>query len=151
MNLDFDKVVDSNFGFTVNIDLDIYKFATFSVSFSSKNDKIYKYFPSLLEKTSEAENPAVTNIFVDLLKSINFFNLPDRELSDFNMERITLTASHQLGDWEAQVNFTGKYGPNADDTKTEWQPSLSFVVQWIPIPKIKKEVGYTNAEWNVGG
>jgi len=135
--LNFNTVTDSKFTITANLNFAIYKFLELQFSASSYNNRLYKYFPALQAKVQHVD-PELKDIVIDLLKSFNFLNIDDRQNSDFKMRYVTIKLVHHLEDWDFTLDFTGKYEKSADGTKTDWSPVFSFLVEWMPIPELKK-------------
>jgi hypothetical protein len=90
----------------------------------------------------------VQNPFIDLLKSFNFFNRKDRIDSNFNIESISLSATHNLSDWDLNFKYTGLLDPISvgNIKEYQWKSEFSIFVIWKPVPEIKKNISYSENE-----
>lgn len=110
---------------TFNLDLDfsIAEFLSLKIIAKSRNSALYKYVNREL------------NVFTDLLKSFNFFNIDDRYESNFNLSEISVAAVHYMSDWNLNVDYTGKIALNSEG-EYKWDPEVSIFVTWKAIPEI---------------
>ncbi|MDC7227167.1 MAG: hypothetical protein PQJ61_10440 [Spirochaetales bacterium] len=139
-SLDFDLIqfTESSFLFEIGFDFQIYEFLELTFSSSSINKAIYRYFPSLCEQTG-AKN---LDVFEDLFKSFNFFNIDDRYASNFNLQSIDIKLKHDMHDWDLEISYTGSPYVNTDGTYPvyEWENGLDISITWKAIPDIKSEI-----------
>jgi hypothetical protein len=66
----------------------------------------------------------------------------DREESSFKLQSINLSLVHNLHDWDFSLTYSGKPVLDEDAHTYEWVPSLTILLQWKPIPEMKKEITY---------
>ncbi len=108
---------------------------TFYLGVVSRNDDVWRYFP----KT--AANPI--NPLVDLLKSFNFFNVEDREESNFKMKSISLGFVHDLHDWELSFDYTGTRELSFDGSKYIWDNVYSVSLGLKEVENIELHTTYS--------
>ena len=141
-SLNFDLVEftssSSNFTFSFGFNLEIYEFLTLKFKTVSENKVPYRYIPAWADMVGAP----VLNIFTDLLKSFNFFNVQDRYDSNFNLKSISLGLTHDLHDWDLNIDYTGK--PYLNETASvpvwEWENKVSIFLKWKAVKDIKTEV-----------
>jgi len=149
LNFDLQEYTSSNFQFSTGVTMDITKFMKLSVSATSQNAVIFRYFKGVKGMeglTSMYTEGEQNNVLIDLADSFNFFNEEKRKRSGFKMQKFDLTLVHLLGDWTAtfQVNMY----PWQKDAKPGENPSInivsdvSFLLEWKPITEIKSDVSY---------
>ncbi len=137
--LDFQRYTDSKMDFSFSLTLGIYKFLDLSFNITAHNTKSYRYIP---EFANALDEPWV-NPLLDLLKSFNVANMEDRYESSFNLKTIGVTAIHHLEDWELAVSYSGEQVLETGFDGSEsyvWQPIISVILQWHPIPEIRHEI-----------
>ncbi|MBI9105533.1 MAG: LPS-assembly protein LptD [Spirochaetales bacterium] len=138
--IDFDLVqfTDSVFNFSLAFDFEIFEFLTLTLKSVSENTVLYKYITDY----TNVIGVSTLNIFEDLLKSFNFFDINDRYESNFNLKTISVGLSHDLHDWDLNVDYSGK--PWVDESsgipKYEWENKLSIYLKWKSITDIKTEI-----------
>jgi hypothetical protein len=152
---DLQRYTSSNFTFSLGFTLGINKFMDLSLSASSENAYIYRYFrnmPFFSDAPIDIPEGPQNNLFLDLLNS---FRLDDDELrqsSGFKMKNFRITATHYLGDWNAILSWTmSPYRPT-NKRQYEINNEISFLVQWIPISEFKTDLAYNKKntpEWTV--
>ncbi|WKC78360.1 LPS-assembly protein LptD [Borreliella turdi] len=103
--------------------LEIY-FSTFSV-----NTKIFRYFKVYMDQIGLE----TVNIFTDLLKSFNFFNLQDRKNSLFKIKKFSSGFKFNFYDWK----FVGEYHLEPDLIKGSdgiyspiWRNNFTIYISW---------------------
>jgi len=143
----FQNFTNSALTFTFDMDFSILDFLDLTVSFVSKNKRLYRYTP-WIQDIEGFESIVFINPLYDLLKSFNFFKTSDREESAFNMESLTIKMVHHLYDWDLTFEYTGSY--ETVDNQEIWSPVFSIFVEWKPIPEIKKEITGNNSGINIG-
>lgn len=148
MNLQQYNLSSLTFDFSYN--LHIHEFLDFKFSLSTSNNHMFLYFPSLRDYYGITEE---YSFFGDLLKSFNFFspNQQDRYDSFFNMNSIKFSFIHKLHDWDLEMTYSGKPLIESDSGggySTRWDSSLSILVRWNPIEKLKIKVDRIDEEWN---
>jgi len=148
MNLQQYNLSSLNFDFSYN--LQIHEFLDLKFSLSTSNNHMFLYFPSLREYYGITDD---YSFFEDFFKSINFFssNQQDRYDSFFNMNSLNISLVHKLHDWDLEMGYIGKplIEPNdSGGSSTKWDSTLSILVRWNPIEKIKIKVDRIDEEWN---
>jgi hypothetical protein len=152
---DLQRYTSSNFTFSLGFTLGINRFLDLSLSTSTENAYIYRYFrdmPFFNDAPIDIPDGPQNNMFLDLMNS---FRLDDDELrqsSGFKMKNYRITATHYLGDWNAILSWTmSPYRP-PNKRQYEINNEVSFLVQWIPINEIKTDIAYNKRntpEWTV--
>ncbi|WKC58372.1 LPS-assembly protein LptD [Borrelia sp. P9F1] len=104
----------------------------FELYFSTRsiNTKTFKYFGGYM---NQVDLEAV-NIFSDLLKSFNFFDVQDRKESLFKIKKISTGFKFNFYDWK----FVGEYDLNPDILKDSssgkyssiWRNNFSIYISW---------------------
>ncbi len=151
LNSDLQRFTDSSLDVRFTADLDIHQFLDLSVRARSSNEQIYQYVPGLAEQVGRETR----NLFVDLLRSFNFFRRQDRELSSFNIRELEIDAVHDLGDWDLTVGYRGSpvvtrpNDNNAGPAFVEWRSRVEISLDWRPIPEISRsfEIEDGEIEW----
>ncbi|ADK81565.1 LPS-assembly protein LptD [Sediminispirochaeta smaragdinae] len=134
---------ENEFTFDLSFKLSIAEFLDIEFSSVSSNTLTYQYFDTY------SDDPL--NIVSDLLDSFAFFDRSRREASNFNLESISIKAVHSMRDWD--LNFVYSGSPELVDNDDglsyyQWRPEFSIFLQWRPIPEIKKEVSYSDDEYD---
>ncbi len=52
---------------------------------------------------------------------------------------MNFTMTHYMGNWTAYFTYTGKPDVSVA-ANTTWDSTLSFIVNWSPIPQIKSKI-----------
>jgi hypothetical protein len=146
-NMDLIRFTESTWTFNLGFTFEIHKFLDLSISLSSENRDVFRYFP-LYADTVGVDH---VNIITDLLKSVNVFNTRHRRESFFNAKRATIKAVHDMRDWDLTFEYVGEPILTTDPTGFkfyEWTSSISIFLKWSPIPEIKREVVYESKEWS---
>ncbi|MCK5199728.1 MAG: hypothetical protein KAR21_15330, partial [Spirochaetales bacterium] len=140
------KYTDSVLSFNPKFTLYIAEFLDLTFESSSVNRAMYKYIPAFAEGVGVDSK----NIITDLLDSFNFFKHSDREISNFNIESLSLGAVHHLGDWDLNFKYTGLLDLISDGyiKNYQWKSEFSIFVIWKPVPEIKKNISYTENEFD---
>jgi len=142
---DLQRFTDSNLSLRTEVKVGIHEFLEFSLSSSSQNNFIYRYIPVLAARVQREPR----SLLGDLLRSFNFFKREDREESFFNLQRLSLSATHRLGDWDLVLSYSGR--PSLLEERSppeyEWDTELAITVQWRPLPELKSEVTYEDEEF----
>jgi len=156
LNFDLQEYTSSNFQFSTGATMGITKFMNLTISASSQNAVIFRYFKGVKgmeDLTSMYTEGEQNNIFIDLFDSFNFFDDAKRKRSGFKMQRLNLTLDHLLGDWTASFKISTY--PYQKTPKTGEIPTIDIVsdvsiyVQWKPIMEIKSDINYDgrNDKW----
>ncbi len=133
------RYTDNLFEFAPRLTLAVHEALDLTFSSLSVNTKTYRYIPGLPEAVGESW----VNPVVDLARSFNFFNPPDRYLSAFKIRSISLKAVHHLHDWDLSFEYTGSPKLVTYDSglrQYEWSPTFAIRLQWIPVPEVKAAV-----------
>jgi lipopolysaccharide assembly outer membrane protein LptD (OstA) len=147
LSYDLQRYTNSNFLFNMILNFNITKFLDLSLTASSQNTVIFRYFKGMSgmkNLTSMYPEGDQNNLFIDLFDSFNFADNNKRMRSGFKMKSFNLQATHKMGDWNAILgiemstylnsgNFPPKYDMNTD---------ISFLVQWSAINEIKSDIRY---------
>jgi hypothetical protein len=156
LNFDLQQHTNSNFQFTMALNMNIKNFLDVTLSATSQNSVIFRYFknvPGMEDLTFMYPAGDQNNIFIDLFDSFNFFDETKRKRSGFKMQRFKLTLDHLLGDWTA--SFEISMYPYTRPASLGEIPTInvvsdiSFFVKWKPITEIKSEIKYdaTKDRW----
>lgn len=147
LRANFLKFTESSLTFGLTFSISIHKFLDLSLYTQSANQSVYRYIPALTEKVGLTwKNP-----LLDLLKSFNYFNNTHRYESSFNIQKIGVKAVHYLGDWNLTINYSGQPKlQNLSDGRRgyKWVRFFSLLVQWKPIPEIKRDLKIREGEIN---
>jgi lipopolysaccharide assembly outer membrane protein LptD (OstA) len=142
---DIQRYSNSKFNFTMGFTLGINNFLDLSLSSTSENAVIFRYFkgvPGLEEQTEKYPDGDQNNIFIDLMDSFNFGDEYKRRRSGFKMKTFNIAATHHLGDWNAVLGVTmSPYRP-VGSTSYDVSTDVSFLVQWKPITEVKTDIKY---------
>jgi len=144
---DLQRHTNSNFQFTMGFTLGVVGFMDLSISATSENAVIFRYFKgisSMKDLTAMYIDGDQNNFFVDLFDSFNFSDESKRQRSGFKMKSFNLTAIHYLGDWKAEFGLRMSPYLNNDLAipKYEINTEISFLVQWTAITEIKTDLNY---------
>ncbi len=137
--IDLYKFSESIMDFSFGLNLTIHKFVEIGFNVVSQNTKSYRYIPAFAKKADEKP----VDLFEDLWKSLKFWDVEARRESEFNLKSIGLTMIHHLGDWELILDYSGEQvleTQTSGDEKYVWSPVFSLILQWKPIPEIRKEI-----------
>ncbi|MBI9100877.1 MAG: LPS-assembly protein LptD [Spirochaetales bacterium] len=143
-NMDLIQFTDSNFKFDLTFSCTIHDFMTLSLTSSSKNNATFRYFPSMAEIAGvDALNP-----FEDLFKSFNFFVEQDRIDSNFNLNSMKLSMTHDLHDWDLVLELTGspEVKESGDYNVYEWVSKFSIYVNWKAWTDLEAKVDINDNE-----
>jgi len=146
LNFDLQEYTSSNFQFSTGVVMDVTKFMKLSITATSQNAVIFRYFKGVkgMESLTSMYNEGdQNNIFIDLFDSFNFFNEEKRKRSGFKMQKFDLSLVHLLGDWTATLRIN--MYPWTRDTSPPTVNIVSdfgFLLEWKPITEIKSDVSY---------
>jgi hypothetical protein len=116
-----DNLLSVSFEFYIRIE----EFLEISIVSKSRNSATHRYFDGSLN----------INIFEDLIKSFNFFNIEDRYDSNFNLSEIEMNITHFMKDWDLKFDYTGKIALNTEN-EYKWSPLASIYIVWKAVPEI---------------
>ena len=144
---DLQRYSSSSFTFSLGLNIGISNFMNLSLSTSSENAVIFRYFkemPGMEDLTSMYPEGDQNNLFIDLFDSFNFADETKRRRSGFKTKSFNLSATHQLGDWNAVLGITVSPYLPAGSRSYDVSTDVSFLVQWVPISEIKSDIKYEN-------
>ncbi|MCL1837077.1 MAG: LPS-assembly protein LptD [Treponema sp.] len=152
---DLQRYTSSNLQFTLGFTLGISKFLDLTMSANSENAMIYRYFkdmPFFADAPIAIQDGPQNNFFLDLFDSFRFDDEELRKRSGFKMKSFRIAATHNLGDWNAILNWSmAPYRPPGS-RQFEMNNEVSFLLQWIPISEIKSDISYSDQKipnWQV--
>ena len=143
------RKTESSFSFSPKIIVSISDFLDFSFQSTSSNSVIARYFSDLLG--IEADIPGEKNLFVDLVKSFNFWDMDDRRNSGFKLKTLEMEMKHYLHDWTASLKavITPELRSDGGNFRYEFSPLIVFSVSWNPVSDIKATVKTEDGEFSV--
>ncbi|MDR2516207.1 MAG: LPS-assembly protein LptD [Spirochaetaceae bacterium] len=147
LTMDLQRYTSSRFNFDLRLSLSITKFLDLSISTSSANDRVFRYFQDLPFFDFPLTLPGETNILLDLLNSFRFDDEALRRSSGFKLKSFTLSAAHYMGDWTAKLGVTLTPYLDAAAGQYSFNTQITFLVQWVPIPEIKLDSIYDKEIW----
>ncbi|MCF7943155.1 MAG: hypothetical protein K9L21_01850 [Spirochaetia bacterium] len=106
------------------VDFKVEEFLEVTVTSRSRNSAFHKYFDGSV------------NIFEDLYKSFNFFNINDRYDSNFNLDSIQLEVKHIMQQWDLVADYNGTIALNTITDIYEWRSAVSVYLSWKGVPEI---------------
>ncbi|MDR2618854.1 MAG: LPS-assembly protein LptD [Treponema sp.] len=146
IKFDLQRYTYSSLTFSLGLTVGIANFMELSISTSSANSQIYRYFRDMPFFSSSVDLPPglETNFFKDLVNSFRFDDADLRRSSGFKLKSFNLSMVHHLGDWNAKLGIT--LSPYLDRTTSrpayKFNNQISFMVQWVPIEEIRTEMTY---------
>jgi hypothetical protein len=156
LKFDLQRYTSSSFDFTLGFTLGIVGFVDLSLSATSQNAVVFRYFkdlPGFEEFADIYPEGEQNNLFTDLFNSFRFDDEGRRRSSGFKMKSFNLSATHHLGDWNAVVGVTMSpyLDNNTNPPHYEFSTDVSFLVQWVPISEIKSDIKYNKKDdkWTV--
>jgi lipopolysaccharide assembly outer membrane protein LptD (OstA) len=154
MTFDLQRYTYSRLNFSGGLTLGITKFLDLSLSVTSENTYIYRYFKDLPGFGLPIELPEgeQNNFFLDLMNSFRFDDDEKRKSSGFKLKSFNINAVHHLGDWNATLGIALSQKlerPSSGNPYYRFDTEIAFAVQWIPISEIKTEMKYEKDEWKV--
>ncbi|MDR0443132.1 MAG: LPS-assembly protein LptD [Treponema sp.] len=153
---DLQRYTNSSFQFSMGFTLGINNFLDLSLSATSENAVIFRYFkdvPGMEDLTFMYPDGEQNNLFIDLFDSFDFADETKRRRSGFKMKSFNLAATHHLGDWNAilGVVMSSYLDYSQPLPKYDISADVSFLVQWVPISEIKTDMKYEKKidKWTV--
>ncbi|MDR2258478.1 MAG: LPS-assembly protein LptD [Treponema sp.] len=149
---DLQRYTNSRFNFSLGFTLGINNFVDLSLSTTSENAVIFRYFKDLpfLDIPDDLPSGEQDNLLIDLANSFRFDDEARRRSSGFKLKSFNLSLTHHLGDWNAILGVTlSPYldRPTGQVPVYKFNNEISFVVQWVPISEIKTDIKYNKEEW----
>jgi hypothetical protein len=154
LKFDLQRYTNSNLIFSLGYTIEIAKFLNLSMSITSDNSVIYRYFkdwPMFSDAPINLPEGDQNNFFLDLFNSFRFDDEELRKSSGFKMKSFRINATHYMGDWNATLNWTMAPWRPTGSRQFEMNNEVSFLLQWIPISEIKSDISYNKSrdEWIV--
>ncbi|GHV88008.1 hypothetical protein AGMMS50267_03680 [Spirochaetia bacterium] len=140
MNFDLQRYTYSKLTFGLGVTLGITKFLNLTLSTTSENAVIMRYFQQLVDLPIEL--PGEKNPFLDLVNSFRFDDRELRKQSGYKIKSFNLNLVHHLGDWDATLIMSVIPRLNSTTRKNEINTDISFLIKWIPISEIKTDLQY---------
>ncbi|MDR3302830.1 MAG: LPS-assembly protein LptD [Treponema sp.] len=146
MTFDLQRYTYSRFDFGLNATIVISRFFDFTMSSTSENREMYRYFHGMdlpffhlpIDTPEAKEN----NFFLDLVNSFRFDDDDRRRRSGFKLKTFAFKLVHHLGDWDATLAITLSPYQDTVTRMYKFNNEVSFLIQWIPITEIKSEFYY---------
>ena len=152
ISFDLQRYTNSKLSFNLSVTMGIANFLDLSLSTTSENVVVYRYFQNLPffdSPPTELYSGYENNFFLDLLNSFRFDKVELRRKSGFKMKALNLSLVHHLGDWNAKLSMNmTPYLPQGSRTY-KFNNEISFLVQWVPIEEIKTEIDYSKEKLTV--
>ena len=146
---DFVRPTNSYFTITPALTFKINNFFDLTLSFTTKNSVIYRYFQSALGH--DGRLPGEQNMFVDLFNSFRFDDQAMRESSGFKLKSFNLTLSHDLHDWK--FNLTAKFEPRLltvnGKKQYDLKPYITIGIVWNPLPSMRTQIVDNYGTWQL--
>ena len=143
LRMDLQRFTQSSLDFQFSLTAGIHRFLDLSISSVSSNGLVYRYVPSLADRVGVESK----NVFSDLARSFNFADRDDREASDFTLDRVSVRATHYLGDWVLDFEYSGLpervEGEDGRD-RFEFRREFAIFVEWLPIPELNSDIEVTD-------
>jgi hypothetical protein len=154
MTFDLQRYTYSRLNFSGGFTLGLSKFLDLSLSVTSENAYLYRYFKDLpgFELPVALPDGEQNNFFLDLMNSFRFDDEEKRKSSGFKLKSFGLNAVHHLGDWDAALGIALSQileRPTTGNPYYKFNTEISFIVRWIPVSEIKTEMNFKNDEWRV--
>ncbi len=135
----FLRFTDSSLDFVLGLTLKVHEFLDLSLSSTSRNSALWRYYPGFFEIPVEVEVKAVDPI-VDLLESFNFLDEAARRRSLFKLKSLSLTATHKLKDWDLGLTFSASPVLAYDavnGNNYQFKKSFTVTLSWRAVSQIK--------------
>ena len=141
LNMDLQRYANSVFIFSLGTTLKIAQFLDISFSAKSQNSVVFRYVQNWPIWDSPTTMPGEQNPLKDLLDSFRFDDEALRKKSGFKLKSLNFKAIHYLGDWNASlgIDLTPYLNTAITPKRYQFNTSVSFLVQWVPIPEFKAE------------
>ncbi|MFO8042666.1 MAG: hypothetical protein R6U25_05660 [Alkalispirochaeta sp.] len=138
LDMDLQRFTNSSLLLTYGFSLDIYRFLELEFAARSRNDLIYQYVPSLAEQVDRPHRSLTT----DLADSLRLFNRERRETTFFKLDSLTISAIHDLEDWELRLDYSGRpeLDQEAQPQTYRWRSIFSILLRWRPIPELRRSI-----------
>lgn len=146
---DYLRPTSSYLVFKPGITFKVNDFLDLSFSVESRNSAIYRYFCPDDKYEFYYGSNGERNILTDLKNSFRFDDDDIRKSSAFKVKSISVSASHDLDDWDLNCSFS--FAPKYDSTAKQYDfsPYFSLSVSWRPMPSMKAEIVDDYGEWEL--
>ncbi len=143
-HMDMQRFTDNVLGITFELDAYVAEFFDVELSLNSENRAIYSYVPSYADRLGiERKDPAR-----DFLRSLNLFDSEDLLSTNYNLKSLSLRTIHHMHDWQLSFIYNGEPVLEEMNKKYQWESEFTILVQWKPIPEIRKEAVYDGESEN---
>ena len=132
--VDFVEPRRSRFSLTTALTVAVHEFLDLSFRTASSNDRTYCYVAAWADDSCTTRDPVE-----DLWWSLSFWDESKRRLSNFKVDRISLSAIHHLQDWDLTVEYSARPVAREGGFR-EFASQFSIFVRWIPVPEIRGRV-----------
>lgn len=141
LNADLQHYTNSIFTFSLGTTFKIAQFLDLSFSTKSQNSVVFRYVQNWPIWNESTVMPGEQNPLIDLLDSFRFDNETLRKKSGFKLKALSFKAVHYLGDWNATlgIDLNPYLNTNITPKRYQFNTSVSFLVQWVPISEFKTE------------
>ena len=143
---EFQKYTDSQFVFNFSLRMKVINFLDFQISTNSRNDVLYRYFPSFFRDPLD-QGYNFWDFFGDIFKSFRFDDPTLRKESGFKVKNLSISLNHYLGDWIASLTVDMR--PVSSSGTVKFVNDISFMIQWVPINEIRTELLYKDEKLTV--
>ena len=147
LTFDLQRYTNSRYSFGLGFNMGITNFLELSLSTTSENGVMFKYFQKMpfFDMPVELYQGQETNLFKDLFNSFRFDNDELRRKSGFKLKSLNVSLIHHLGDWNASLSvyMTPYLDRNTFPYSYKFSNEISFLVQWVPIGEIKTQIDYS--------
>ena len=151
LSFDLQRYTNSRLSFGLGFTVGIANFMNFSLSTTSENNVVFRYFQHLpfFDLPVQLYPDQEYNFFTDLVNSFRFDKEELRRSSGFKMKSLSMSLLHHLGDWNASLTVTmAPYLPPGSRSY-RFNNEISFLIQWVPIGEIRTEIDYTQEKLTV--
>jgi hypothetical protein len=138
---------NSYFKFIPAFTFKINDFLDLTFSSESRNDVIYRYVQDGLGESGRI--PGETNVFTDLLNSFMFNDDAKRKASGFKLESFSVEITHDLHDWDLNVDFEIEPRFISSTQSYDFSPYFSVSVVWRPMQGMKTEIVDDYGTWEL--
>jgi hypothetical protein len=136
--MDMQRFTDNVLGITFELDAYVAEFFDVELTLNSENRAIYSYVPSYADRLGIERKDPVR----DFLRSLNLFDSEDLLSSNYNLKGLSLRTIHRMHDWNLSFIYNGEPVLDEADKRYRWESEFTILLQWKPIPEIRKEAVY---------
>ncbi len=136
----FIRFNEASAGITGSLTLKIYEFADISLSFTSRNQSLWRYYANLFPLPEElASLSEPVNFFIDIFNGFRFDDPTIRKTSLFKLKSLNLKLVHYMHDWNLTFELSSAPFYNTKTLQYEFKNSYSIFISWIGVPEIKTQ------------